>query len=76
MSPKWVPQMADHLEVVRGIQRISGVSYPVLTPNLKGFEAAVRALASVCVCMCVSLGSCTGLIISSHSGESSEFIIA
>lgn len=44
VSPKWVPQMADHAEVLRGIQRLSGVSYPVLTPNLKGFEAAV----SVC----------------------------
>lgn len=43
VSPKWVPQMADHTEVLRGIQRLSGVSYPVLTPNLKGFEAAYQA---------------------------------
>ncbi|KAK3880840.1 hypothetical protein Pcinc_014698 [Petrolisthes cinctipes] len=43
VSPKWVPQMADHTEVVQGIQRVSGVTYPVLTPNLKGFEAAVSA---------------------------------
>ncbi|XP_068205003.1 hydroxymethylglutaryl-CoA lyase, mitochondrial-like isoform X1 [Palaemon carinicauda] len=41
VSPKWVPQMADHTEVMKGIQRVSGVSYPVLTPNLKGFQAAV-----------------------------------
>lgn len=41
VSPKWVPQLADHTEVLRGIQRVKGVSYPVLTPNIKGFEAAV-----------------------------------
>ncbi|XP_071520283.1 hydroxymethylglutaryl-CoA lyase, mitochondrial isoform X2 [Panulirus ornatus] len=43
VSPKWVPQLADHTEVLRGIQRVKGVSYPVLTPNIKGFEAAVAA---------------------------------
>ncbi len=41
VSPKWVPQMADNAEVMAGIQRQSGVRYSVLTPNLKGFEAAV-----------------------------------
>jgi hydroxymethylglutaryl-CoA lyase len=41
VSPKWVPQMADNHEVMAGIQRQSGVRYSVLTPNLKGFEAAV-----------------------------------
>jgi hydroxymethylglutaryl-CoA lyase len=40
VSPKWVPQMADHTEVLERIRRRPGVSYPVLTPNLKGFEAA------------------------------------
>ncbi|XP_043361938.1 hydroxymethylglutaryl-CoA lyase, mitochondrial isoform X3 [Dermochelys coriacea] len=43
VSPKWVPQMADHTEVLQGIQKFPGVSYPVLTPNLKGFQAAVAA---------------------------------
>jgi hydroxymethylglutaryl-CoA lyase len=43
VSPKWVPQMADHTEVLRGIDRQPGVSYPVLVPNLHGFEAAVAA---------------------------------
>jgi len=43
VSPKWVPQMADHNEVLRGLTRRPGVSYPVLTPNLKGFENAVAA---------------------------------
>lgn len=42
VSPKWVPQMADNHEVMQGIARSSGVRYSVLTPNLKGFEAAVR----------------------------------
>lgn len=41
VSPKWVPQMADNAEVMAGIQRRSDVRYSVLTPNLKGFEAAV-----------------------------------
>jgi hydroxymethylglutaryl-CoA lyase len=43
VSPKWVPQMADHTEVLERIRRRPGVSYPVLTPNLKGFEAARAA---------------------------------
>ncbi|QGX41862.1 hydroxymethylglutaryl-CoA lyase [Permianibacter aggregans] len=43
VSPKWVPQMADNVEVMAKIQRKSGVRYPVLTPNLKGFEAALAA---------------------------------
>ena len=43
VSPKWVPQMADHNEVLRGIERRPGVRYPVLTPNLKGYGNAVAA---------------------------------
>jgi hydroxymethylglutaryl-CoA lyase len=41
VSPKWVPQMADNHEVMQGIKRQPGVRYSVLTPNLKGYEAAV-----------------------------------
>ncbi len=41
VSPKWVPQMADNAEVMAGVQRRPGVRYSVLTPNLKGWEAAV-----------------------------------
>jgi hydroxymethylglutaryl-CoA lyase len=40
VSPKWVPQMADAAEVMAGLQRRAGVRYSVLTPNLKGWEAA------------------------------------
>jgi len=41
VSPKWVPQMADNAEVMAGLVRRPGVRYAVLTPNLKGFEAAL-----------------------------------
>ena len=43
VSPKWVPQMGDNAEVMARIARLPGVNYPVLTPNLKGFEAALAA---------------------------------
>lgn len=43
VSPKWVPQMADCAEVLKGIQKFPGINYPVLTPNIKGFQAAVAA---------------------------------
>jgi len=45
VSPKWVPQMSDAVEVMRRIRRKPGVRYPVLTPNLKGFEGALAAKA-------------------------------
>jgi hydroxymethylglutaryl-CoA lyase len=43
VSPKWVPQMAGSAEVFAGIQRKDGVTYAALTPNLRGFEAALAA---------------------------------
>ncbi|BCV53085.1 hydroxymethylglutaryl-CoA lyase [Shewanella algae] len=43
VSPKWVPQMADSGEVLRGISRRAGVCYSALTPNLKGLELALAA---------------------------------
>src|SRR5881296_4609905 len=43
VSPKWVPQMADHAQVMAGVRRNTGVAYPVLGPNMKGFEAARAA---------------------------------
>ena len=43
VSPRWVPQMADGAEVLAGIKRFKGVSYAALTPNLRGFEAALAA---------------------------------
>jgi hydroxymethylglutaryl-CoA lyase len=46
VSPKWVPQMADAVQVMAGIQRREGVSYPVLVPNEKGLDAALAAGAT------------------------------
>lgn len=40
VSPKWVPQLADAAEVFASIRRKAGVSYPVLVPNLQGYERA------------------------------------
>lgn len=41
VSPKWVPQMGDNSKVFAGINKKSGISYPVLVPNVKGLEEAV-----------------------------------
>jgi hydroxymethylglutaryl-CoA lyase len=43
VSPKWIPQMADTAEVLAGLERRPGVSYPVLVPNMQGFAAAKAA---------------------------------
>lgn len=43
VSPKAVSQMADHAEVMAGIKRKEGVVYPVLVPNVRGMEAALKA---------------------------------
>jgi hydroxymethylglutaryl-CoA lyase len=43
VSPKWVPQMADNAQVMAGVQRKKGVRYSVLTPNMQGFEAALKS---------------------------------
>ncbi|WOL17121.1 hypothetical protein Cni_G25910 [Canna indica] len=43
VSPKWVPQLADAKDVMKAIQLVPGIKFPVLTPNLKGFEAAIAA---------------------------------
>jgi hydroxymethylglutaryl-CoA lyase len=43
VSPKWVPQMADHAQVMAGLPDLPGVNLAVLTPNMRGFEAAAAA---------------------------------
>lgn len=43
VSPKWIPQLADHQQVVERLPASNGVNYPVLTPNLVGFEKAMAA---------------------------------
>ena len=46
VSPKWVPQMADAAEVFTGITKVAGVAYPVLVPNLQGYERALAVGAT------------------------------
>ena len=43
VSPRWVPQLADAEEVLAGISRRPGVDYPVLVPNLVGYQRARAA---------------------------------
>ena len=43
VNPKWIPQMADSARVFESIDRVEGVAYAALTPNLQGFEAALAA---------------------------------
>ena len=46
VSAKWVPQMGDNTAVMQGIQRHPAAVYPVLTPNLQGFDAAIQSGAT------------------------------
>lgn len=46
VSPKWVPQMADSQAVMLGLTRLPGTRYPVLVPNLTGYEHAISAGAT------------------------------
>lgn len=41
VSPKWVPQMSDHVEVLTAINRVPGIQYSALTPNMQGFNKAL-----------------------------------
>lgn len=43
VSPKWVPQLKDASDVMSAVQKKNGVTYPVLVPNIKGFDAALAA---------------------------------
>lgn len=53
VSPRWVPQMADHTELMARVERLEGVHYPVLVPNLQGFHAAAAAGARTVAAMTV-----------------------
>ena len=46
VSPRWVPQMGDAVEVMAGMARRADTVYSVLTPNMKGFEGALAAGAN------------------------------
>ncbi len=41
VNPKWIPPLADQVEVAKGIRRQKGVSYAALVPNMKGYEQAL-----------------------------------
>lgn len=43
VSPKWIPQLADGADVLRGIKQMPNIHYPVLIPNVKGLERALAA---------------------------------
>ncbi|KIP73076.1 hydroxymethylglutaryl-CoA lyase [Vibrio harveyi] len=59
VSPKWVPQMADSLDVMKKITRRHNVIYSALTPNLQGFEKALEAGATqVAIFTSASEGFC------------------
>ena len=42
VSPKWIPSLADQLEVARGLKKVNGVTYSALVPNMKGYEHAIN----------------------------------
>jgi hydroxymethylglutaryl-CoA lyase len=42
VSPRWIPQMADHMDVYCGIEKVPGIEYPVLVPNLTGLNDALK----------------------------------
>jgi hydroxymethylglutaryl-CoA lyase len=55
VHPKWIPQLADALEVATRIERVPGVTYAALVPNQKGLEKALAAqIDEVCVFMSAS----------------------
>lgn len=43
VNPRWIPPLADHAEVARGVTRGRGATYAALVPNIKGYEGAVQA---------------------------------
>ena len=72
VSPRWVPQMADAADVMARIRRRPGVSYPVLVPNLKGFEAALAARAEEVAVFAAASESFSRRNINCSIGESLE----
>jgi hydroxymethylglutaryl-CoA lyase len=57
VSPKWIPQVADALEVMKLVERRPGVIFSALVPNLKGLERAIEArIDEACVFLSVTEG--------------------
>jgi len=72
VSPKWVPQMADNSEVMAGIERRHGVRYSVLTPNMKGLEAALPSMPDEIVVFGAASEAFSQRNINCRIGESIE----
>ena len=72
VSPKWVPQLADAAEVLAGIHRRDGVSYPVLVPNEKGYERARAAGAEEIAVFAAASEACSQKNINASIDESIE----
>ncbi|MGY1409344.1 MULTISPECIES: hydroxymethylglutaryl-CoA lyase [unclassified Luteimonas] len=70
VSPRWVPQLADAAEVFAGIDRQPGVSYPVLVPNLQGYERAHAAGAREVAVFTAASGAFTQANIGAGIDES------
>jgi hydroxymethylglutaryl-CoA lyase len=75
VSLRWVPQMADAAEVMAGINRARGVEYSVLTPNLRGFEAALAAGADAVAVFASASESFSRANINASVAESLERFI-
>lgn len=74
VSPKWVPQMADSLDVMKKITRRHNVIYSALTPNVQGFEKALEAGATqVAIFTSSSEGFCQHNINCSISDSLTRF---
>lgn len=43
VSPRWIPPLADQLEVALGVQKKPGVTYAALVPNVRGYDRAIAA---------------------------------
>ena len=43
VSPKWIPQLADHVDVFNGITKQTNINYPVLVPNITGLQSALKS---------------------------------
>jgi hydroxymethylglutaryl-CoA lyase len=55
VNPRWIPALADHMEVASRLKRRDGVDYSALVPNMRGLDAASRAgMKEVAVFMAAS----------------------
>jgi len=72
VSPKWVPQLADAAEVLAGIERRPGIAYPVLVPNMRGYERARAAGAGEIAVFAAASEAFSQKNINASIGESLE----